>query len=47
MLQKLNELSTGAKIGIMLVLAIAIAGGGFYTMVMPLAEKEQDRQRDT
>src|SRR5260221_2352746 len=41
MLQKLNELSTGAKIGIMLVLAIAIAGGGCYTMVMPLAEKNK------
>ena len=41
MLQKLNELSTGAKIGIMLVLAIAIAGGGYYTTVMPLAEKNK------
>ena len=41
MLEKLNELSTGAKIGIMLVLAIAIAGGGYYTMVMPLADKNK------
>jgi type IV pilus assembly protein PilO len=41
MLEKMNELSTGAKIGIMLVLAIAIAGGGYYTMVMPLAEKNK------
>jgi type IV pilus assembly protein PilO len=30
MLQKLNELATGAKIGIALLLAAAIAAGGYY-----------------
>jgi len=41
MLQKLNELGTGAKVGIALLLAIAIAGGGYYTLVMPLMEKNK------
>src|SRR5438270_13996762 len=41
MLQKLNELATGAKIGIALVLALAIAGGGYYTMVMPVMDKNK------
>jgi type IV pilus assembly protein PilO len=41
MLQKLNELATGAKIGIALVLAIAIAGAGYYTVVMPIMEKNK------
>jgi type IV pilus assembly protein PilO len=41
MLQKLNELATGAKIGIALVLVLLIAGGGYYTTVMPIMEKNK------
>jgi type IV pilus assembly protein PilO len=41
MLQKLNELATGAKVGIALVLVLLIAGGGYYTLVMPIMEKNK------
>jgi type IV pilus assembly protein PilO len=44
MLQKLNELAVGAKLGIMVVIIAAIAGGGYYFVVMPIMEKNKADQ---
>src|SRR5690242_19435538 len=44
MLQKLNELAVGAKLGIMVAIIAAIAGGGYYFGVMPIMEKNKDER---
>lgn len=41
MLEKLNQLSTGAKLGVAIVLAAIIAGGGYYGLVMPIMDKNK------
>ena len=41
MLQKLNELAVGAKIGIMVAIIALIAGSGYYFVVMPIMDKNK------
>jgi len=41
MLQKLNELAVGAKVGIMVAIIALIAGSGYYFVVMPIMDKNK------
>jgi type IV pilus assembly protein PilO len=41
MLQKMNELAPGAKLGIMVALIVVIAAGGYYGVVSPILEKNK------